>query len=203
MQRDNHFDCTGIAVKQCNLEEKECKMANHKFRSLALLVVGVVLATGFAARADEGAETAIDKLASSFGFLEGKRVDLTGRNLLQLRTLLQLSDELNDAHKSKRSLLFFFGRPADVDECGCREELDRLASEKRDSLIVVNVDPAAFPEADELQKLWLQGDPSYPTVVFQGNGTILNFRGAIKGEHVDDLVREGLSWDWHANHSDN
>lgn len=123
---------------------------------------------------------------------------LNDTNKDELRKLLDAADDTDQNHKSRQSVLFFFGQPANIRSVDT--ELKKLATEYGDKLAVVVVDPANLSMADRMQRAWVEGDPSYPTAVFIGNGVLLPVRGAIAPANLVDLVTEGMNWDWNTNH---
>jgi hypothetical protein len=127
-----------------------------------------------------------------------KIITIDDANASQLMQILSLTDDLNNEHKSKRSVLIFFGHPGDL--ITCSTSLEKLAAQRSDELTVVTIDPQTFSQSDYLQKSWIQGAPRYPAAVFIGNGVLLPMRGAIKGENIEELAQKGLNWDWHKNH---
>jgi hypothetical protein len=123
---------------------------------------------------------------------------LTNGNAGMLKDLLDATDDLDKNHKSRQSVLFFFGLPANIHFVG--SELEKLSKQYGGNLRVVTIDPAYLSEAGDLQKAWVQGAPSYPTAVFIGNGVCLNQRGAITSASLEQLAAEGMTWDYSRNH---
>jgi hypothetical protein len=165
------------------------------FCSLAFLGCTIVAAVGNTASA---APPSISETAEDATLFDGKVVALNDGNLVVLRKLIDLTGDLDTNHKSKRSVLFFFGGPADI--AACKASFDKLIAEHNNELIVATIDPQQFSWSDDLQKHWIQGTPSYPAAVFFGNGVLLPMRGAIANENIEALAAKGLHWDWHKNH---
>ncbi|MDR3613184.1 MAG: hypothetical protein P4L53_06440 [Candidatus Obscuribacterales bacterium] len=163
--------------------------------SLALFGCVIVAAVGNTASAET---PTISATATDATILATKVIVLNDANIAQLHRMLDLTDDLDPQHKSKRSVLFFFGRPADI--AICRASLEKLVAERNNELIVVTIDPQEFSLADELQRQWIQGDPRYPAAVFIGNGVLLPIRGTIANENIEELAAKGLHWDWRKNH---